>query len=289
MGTNQPGEIERLSSVVVPQIGILTQISASHLEGLQNVEGVCKEKLMLLQKLERGGLLILNDEDEFLRNVQSGVHKVLRVGFSAEGRSAWAGQIWTHEQGTSFLLNGEHRFETQLLGRHNVLNCLMAIQCALSLGADVASLQKALKEFKPVAGRLCLKNKDGIFFLDDSYNANPGSFLAALDTLKGLKWRGKKGVVCGDMRELGAESERWHRSLGETIARHGFDFVVAAGDQSKFLVEALRKTGYDRSKIFHVKDSADAGKCCQKLAVAGDLVLVKGSRGMQMEKVMQAC
>ena len=287
MGTNQPGEIERLTDIVSPQVGVLTQISASHLEGLKDVDGVRHEKLQLLQKLDRGGLLVLNGEDPLLKDAQSGVHKSLRVGLSKEGMDLWAEQVWAHEQGTSFALNGEHRFETQLIGRHNVLNCLLALQCAVSLGMDIPSLQKSLKEFKPVPGRLCLKNMDGILFLDDSYNSNPGSFQAALETLKGFKTRGQKGVVCGDMLELGRESEHWHRRLGSALAGFLFDFIVAAGPQSKFLVEEAVKEGYDSSKIFHVKDSAEAGRACQKLASSGDLVLVKGSRGMQMEKVFE--
>ena len=288
MGTNQPGEIERLSSIISPQLGVITQIDASHLQGLKDLEGVRQEKLKLLQKLERGGLLILNGEDERLKQVQSGVHRLMRAGLSKrEGVDVWADQFWAQDSGTSFTLNGEHRFETQLYGRHNVLNCLLALQCAISLGVDIPALQKKLKEFKPVPGRLTLKNMDGILFLDDTYNSNPGSFRAALETLKTFKTRGKKGVVCGDMLELGEQSESLHRELGRSLAESRFDFVVAAGDQSKFLVEELRSSGYHQSKIFHVKDSAEAGKACQKLAGAGDLVLVKGSRGMQMEKVFE--
>jgi UDP-N-acetylmuramoyl-tripeptide--D-alanyl-D-alanine ligase len=155
LGTNCPGEIERLSSIVSPQVGILTQIGASHLEGLKNIEGVRQEKLSLLKKVERGGWIFLNGEDPWLRDVQSGVHKIRRVGLSKEGMDLWAEEVWAHEQGTSFTVTGGHRFETQLIGRHNLVNCLLALQCALTLGVDIASLQRALKEFKPVTGRLC--------------------------------------------------------------------------------------------------------------------------------------
>ena len=284
MGTNQPGEIERLSSILAPQIGVLTQISPSHLEGLKNLEGVRQEKLKILQGLERGGVLILNGEDSSLKTVQSGVHKIRRVGFSRKGMSLVAEQIWCHETGTSFSVSGQ-RFETQLLGRHNLLNCLLAIECAKVFGVDMALLQKNLSTFKPVPGRLCLKNRDGISFLDDSYNSNPGSFRAALETLKSFRTRGKKGVVCGDMLELGANSEACHRQMGVFTAGLFFDFVIVCGAQSKFLVEEAVKAGYDRSKIHRVKDSVEAAKCCRKLASPGDFVLVKGSRGMRMEKV----
>jgi UDP-N-acetylmuramoyl-tripeptide--D-alanyl-D-alanine ligase len=287
MGSNQPGEIARLAEILSPQIGVLTQISASHLQGLKSLEGVRQEKLALLQKIERGGTLILNGEDVHLKEVRSGVHKIIRAGLSKENNQVWADQVWMHEQGTSFALNGEHRFETQLIGKHNVINALLAIQCALSFGVDIPALQRVMKEFKPVAGRLCQKNVAGVLFLDDTYNSNPGAFRAALETLKSFKTRGKKGVVCGDMLELGEESERWHREIGALMASMLFDFVIAAGPQSKFLVDELQKEGYHHSKCFHVKDSVEAGKACQQLVQTGDLVLVKGSRGMQMEKIFE--
>ena len=286
-GTSCPGEIERLSSIASPQVGVLTLIGASHLKGLKTIEGVREEKLKIMQKLERGGTLVVNAEDALLKDVQSGVHKVLRVAFSKAGMSLYAEKIRTTPAGTSFLLNGEHRFETQLMGRHNVLNCLLALQCALSMGLDIPSLQRSLKEFRPVSGRLCPKNLKGIVFLDDSYNSNPHSFRAALETLKELKTTGKKGLVCGDMLELGEDSEKWHRQMGSLIAGHSLDYVVAAGSQSKFLVEEAIQDGYHESKIFHAKDSADAARVCHTWAHSGDLVLVKGSRGMQMEKVFE--
>ncbi len=263
MGTNLPGEIERLSSIIAPKIGILTQISPSHLEGLKNLEGVKKEKLQVLKNLEPGGVLILNGEDPSLQNVQSAFHKIRRVVFS------------------------NPPVETQLIGRHNQINCLLAIECAKAMGMEAESLKKSLSTFKPVPGRLNLKNWDDILFLDDSYNSNPGSFRAALETLKNFKIHGKKIVVCGDMLELGKESEVYHREMGVLIAKNDFDFVIACGSECKFLVESALKAGYAASKIQHVKDSLEAAHYCQKIALPGDLVLVKGSRGMQMEKVFE--
>ena len=286
MGTNQPGEIARLTDIVAPQIGILTEISASHLEGLKDIEGVTKEKMGIVRGLERGGLLIVNNDVPALKKVQSGVHKIRRVGLLKEGADAYAEQIWWHEDGLSFSVAGR-RFGTQFAGRHNVVNSLLAIDCASALGVENSALQKSISAFKPVSGRLCLKKMDGITFLDDSYNSNPGSFRAAMETLKSYKTPGKKGVVCGDMLELGTQSETYHRELGAFAASLLFDFIIACGPQSKFLVEEALKAGYHQSKIHHVKDSAEAAKCCQKLASPGDLVLVKGSRGMHMEKIFE--
>lgn len=286
MGTNRPGEIDRLSSIIAPQVGIVTSIGEAHLEGLKSREGVKEEKLCLVNNLERGGILILNGEDPMLSDVASGVHKIYRVGFSKETHDLSADNVWRHENGASFYVNGE-LFETSLLGRHNVLNCLYAILVAANLGLDISLIKKGIDSFRPVAGRLQFKNIEGIIFLDDSYNSNPDSFRASLDTLKDLKIRERRGVVCGDMLELGESGQRLHREIGAYLAKLLFDFVIAAGPLSEYLVDEAVKNGFDPKRIYHAKDSAEAGRICREMAVPGDRVLVKGSRGMQMEKVFE--
>ncbi len=286
MGTNAPGEIERLSAIIRPQAAILTRIGHSHLEGLKSLEGVREEKLKVLKNLERGGILFVNGEDPSLANVQSGVHRVVRIGFDPAHADVIAERIEGAEKWTVFYVDGV-KMTTPLVGRHNVLNCLLAIECAKGLGVEIGEIQKALTTFKSVPGRLTLKTLSDITFLDDSYNSNPTSFRAALDTLKGLRAHGKKGVVCGDMLELGPQSEALHREIGREIAQTSLDFAVAVGPLSAWLSEEAVKQGFPAEKMFHVKDSAEAGKVCQKLASAGDLVLIKGSRGMQMEKVLE--
>ncbi|OIO39597.1 MAG: hypothetical protein AUJ72_00510 [Candidatus Omnitrophica bacterium CG1_02_46_14] len=287
MGASIPGEINRLSSILAPQIGILTQIGMAHIEGFGTQEGIKIEKLSVLNHLERGGMLIVNGQDPLLKDVKSGMHKILRVGLQKENNDLWADQLWCHEAGSSFHLNGKDLCETPLLGRHNVFNCLLAIMTANLLGVKLPVIQKALSSFNPVAGRLTAKSWDGIQFLDDTYNSNPSSFKASLETLKDFKMRGRKGVVCGDMLELGDQAITLHETLGALIADWLFDFVIAAGPLSKHLVDGALKRGFDPQRIHHVKDSAAAGKLCREIARAGDLILVKGSRGMKMEKVFE--
>lgn len=284
MGTSAPGEIDRLASIIGPQIGIITQIGLAHLEGLKSQEGVREEKIKLISHVERGGVVIVNGQDPWLKDLACGVHKLIRVGFAKDSCDLVAEQIWCHETGSSFYVNGQ-LYETQLLGRHNVLNCLFAIGAGEALGVETATLQKAISSFKPVAGRMVLKQIEGIHFLDDTYNSNPSSFKAALETLKEFKIRERRGVVCGDMLELGGHSEALHREIGALAASMLFDFVIAAGPQCKFLVDEALKRGFEAKKIHHVKDSKEAGKLCREIAAAGDRILVKGSRGMQMEKV----
>ena len=287
MGTNQPGEIDRLASLAQPEIGILTQIGYSHLQGLKDLAGVRAEKLSLLRHLKPGGVLIVNGEDPMLADVSYPQGRVIRVGFSKEKNEVVADALVLDATGTSFVLNGEENFKTRLYGRHNVLNCLLAITAAKELGITVSSLRKSLETFQSVPGRLEFRNVDGLCFLNDSYNANPTSFKAALETLREFKSEGKRGVVCGDMLELGTEAETLHRQAGNFLAGCGLDWVIAAGPLCKYLVEGALESGLDPKKIHHVKDSREAGVLCRQLAVPGDTVLIKGSRGMKMEKVFE--
>lgn len=287
MGASIPGEIETLSSIIQPQVGIVTTVGASHLEGLKSAEGVREEKLKIMKHLDRGGLLIVNGEDPYLKDVQSGVHKIFRVGFAAGGNDMFAADIWSHDAGTSFRLNAEHLIETQLLGRHNALNALIAISVAITFGIDIETIKKSMAAFKPVGGRLCVKTLEGIQFIDDTYNANPVSFGVALETLKVYKTRGRKAVVFGDMLELGAASKPLHEELGKKIASYACDFVIAAGAHAQCAANAAVKAGLDAKRVHMVASSSEAAALCKEMAAPGDLILVKGSRGTHMEKVLE--
>lgn len=284
MGTNQPGEIERLSSIISPQIGIVTQIGTAHLEGLKSQEGIKEEKLKIIQSLERGGLLILNGQDPFLKDATSGVHKILRIGFQKDQAELVAEQTWCHEKGSTFHVNGDV-YETPLIGRHNILNCLFAIAIAEAMGVEKPLIQKGIASFKAVPGRMSLKSSEEVLFIDDSYNSNPQSFKASLETLKEFKTHGKKIILCGDMLELGEHAEKYHRELGAMIAEMRFDYVIAAGDHSRYLIDGALEGGMNAKCAIHAKDSQEAGKLCHDIAKEGDIVLVKGSRGTKMEAV----
>ena len=168
-----------------------------------------------------------------------------------------------------------------------MLNCLFAAAVGAALGVDWPLILKGLESFKAATGRLQLKMVEGIQFLDDSYNANPSSFEAALDALRELKTSAKKGVVFGDMLELGAETEAQHRLLGRRLAACGFDFVIGTGEHARLVLDEALKHGLNSKKIYTAADGAAAGKILRELAAAGDCVLVKGSRGMKMEKVFE--
>lgn len=268
LGTNRPGEIATLSAMVRPQIAVVTRIGKAHLEGLGSLEGIKTEKLSIANSLERGGLLVLNGEDPELMGVTSSAHRALPVSLSSASAD-------------------KNLFEAPLLGRHNIVNVHLAVAVARELGMDDATIRKALADFRPPAGRLSLRRIEGIDFIDDSYNANPTSFGAALEVLGTFKTRGRKAIVCGDMLELGSESESCHRELGRAIAALAPDFAVAVGGWSRAVADEALQRGYRPERLRAVQDSEEAGSVLRSWVRAGDCVLVKGSRGMKMEKIFE--
>lgn len=287
IGTNAPGEIERLTRLCMPQMAVLTAIGASHLEGLKDLEGVKAEKLKVLSHLERGGLLVLNGEDPMLRDARSGVHRIVRAGWSGSGCDFEASGLWCHEKGSTFQIGDKERYETPLIGRHLALDCVLALAAASCFELTQEDKQKALSTFRPVAGRMQYKECDGVRFIDDTYNCNPTSLRSALETLKGFKVRERKVVIVGDMYELGEKSEEYHRQAGGWISEGLFDLVITAGRASRWTAEEAVRSGLGEDRVHHTEDSESAAKLYKKLARPGDLVLVKGSRGMQMEKVLE--
>ncbi len=287
MGTNQPGEIDRLSAIIDPDIGIITQIGAGHLAGLKNLNGVKKEKLSLLRHIPSHGHLIINAEDKNLRRVKVSRFRTHRVSLSVPGCDFIARKMVYKNGETSFFVGKKDFFSTQLLGEHNVTNILLAIAAAKILGIGEVTLKKRLASFKAVKGRLSSLTRKGRHFLDDSYNANPISFRASLDILKRLKVRGRKILVCGDMLELGLEEMKWHRRIGRTAAGIGLSLIIAVGPLSKVLSKEAVRSGFSSKNIFYADNSLKAGQLCLKWSQPGDTILLKGSRGMAMEKVLE--
>lgn len=285
LGTNRPGEIARLAQIVQPQIGLITLVAPSHLEGLGDLEGVHAEKTSLVPHVERGGAVVVNGDDARLSTLTSGVHRVVRAG-SSPGADFRAEHVWLHEKGFTFSAEGQ-RYEAPLVGRHNVVNALMAVAVCRILGIPADELARSLENFRPMGGRLQWREIEGIRFLDDSYNANPASMRAAIETLHELKIRGRKGCVCGDMLELGAQSEALHRQIGALLAQRPVDFVIAVGPLAGLLADEAVERGISPTRIHRAADSLEAGRICRELAREGDCVLVKGSRGMKMEKVFE--
>ncbi len=285
MGMSARGEIRELALLARPDVGVLTNAGAAHLESLGTVDEVARAKSELAEALPREGLLILNADDERLWSLNRN-RPVAMKSYALENKdadlkptsmslTAQGGSLFTLPDGTSVRLG--------LLGRHNVRNALAAILVGDRFGVPRAEAAAALGAMAPEHHRLELLNAKGIYVLDDAYNANPASMREALLLLGSIETRGQRRAVLGDMLELGPDSERFHEEVGRLIPRDSSLYVV--GSFAGAVERGARAAGLERIRRFtSVPEMAAA---VAQEAGAGDLILVKASRGMRLEQVVE--
>lgn len=290
MGTSAIGEIERLTEISQPSIGVITNIGAAHLETLQGLDGVSRAKGELYAGL-RGGTAILNLDDPRVAQlpVANGVKK-RTFGLCAEAQVR-AEAITDDENGVSFtLVMAEQRYPVQLNlpGRHNVSNALAAAAAALEMEVSAEMIVSGLSQFVSIKGRLALYPLPSAgMLLDDSYNSNPLSATAALDALGALSGDGRCVAVLGDMLELGKESVSMHEELG-TLAAKVADVLIGVGGFSGDLCRGAKTAGMKPEQLIEVPAAAAAIKYLQENQQPGDKILVKGSRGVHLEQLVDA-
>ena len=284
LGTNHKGEIALLAGIARPTVAVITNIGPSHLEFLGSLEGVFEAKREMLQYLDKGrGLIILNGDDEFLSKIK--YKNIVKYGFN-KSNDIFAEAITPRFKRIDFVVNNKMVFELDLLGKHNIYNALAAIAIALNFGLSYKMIRKALLNYKPTYMRLQPDNINGIEILNDSYNSNPSSMMRALETVKCYPGRAK-WIVSGDMLELGRESERFHKMIGESIAKYGFEGLVTFGELSKKTLSQAKANGMRKDRLWHCSTHDEIVKVLKKVVRKGDVVLLKGSRSMKMEKVLE--
>jgi len=290
LGMNRPGEIERLAEICAPEIGVITNIGPAHLEGTGSIEGVMHAKGELLERIKPGGTAVLNIDDPRVQHLSDKTSRdVLAYGVS-ENAKIRAVKIREEGPGISFeLILPPERIAVGLrtFGTFMVANALAAAGVGYLMGLSAEEIKSGLESFEPVRGRLNIfKTGNGIHIIDDTYNANPGSMGAAISTLTSLKG-GKRGIlVAGDMLELGSHSERLHRNIGSLAASSGIERLYVTGEFASSVTEGARDEDMDPQKIFvgtKKEILADLTACARP----GDWILIKGSRGMAMESVVE--
>ncbi len=289
MGTSAMGEIERLTQIAQPTMGIITNIGEAHLETLHGLDGVSRAKGELFAGL-KGGTAIINLDDERVARlpVANGVKK--RTYGLTEKAEVRAENIFVEPGAIRFdLVVSDTRSLARLPvpGVHNVHNALAAATVALELEVSLDNIIQGLAGFVPVEGRMNLfPLPSGGFLLDDSYNSNPLSARSALDALNALKGQGRKIAILGDMLELGEDAGHLHRVLGERVARVA-DILVAVGKHGDELEVGALKGGMRKEQIYKVANVTAAINLMQDCHQTGDRLLVKGSRGVQLDRLVQ--
>jgi len=293
MGTNRRGEIARLTEIAGPTVGVITNVGPAHLEGLKSLETIRKEKGDLFRVMNNKGTAIINLDDEALAPWAQ-KWKGKKITFAIQADADVTASRITHEgeKGTIFklLMDGASReILLPVLGFHNVSNALAAAAASSAAGATFDAICQGLMTFKPVGGRMeVYRLKNGGTLIDDTYNANPASVAVALKTLQGLKGECRSTVILGDMLELGGEAEKYHEEIGRNLADTGVSKAYLRGDFAKTTAKGAMKRGMKSDQVLvdlNTEETVAHLKACLK---AGDWVLVKGSRKMKMEEIVQA-
>jgi UDP-N-acetylmuramoyl-tripeptide--D-alanyl-D-alanine ligase len=284
IGMNHPGEIATLSGIAAPDAAIITNIGVAHIEFMGSREAIAREKGALAEAVGPQGTVILNADDPFSEGIAARTRaKVVLAGTT--GGAVRAIEIRQSADGSEFtILEGAHRCRAQLpvAGSHMVQNALLAVAAGRAFGLSLEGCAAGLAASPLTKARLQIKEIGGVHFLDDSYNANPDSMKAALRTLMELDTDGKRIAVLGRMLELGAESERGHREVGEAAATLGIDHLISIGNDTMAL--AAEEAGLENSAI--AQDATDAAEMLNEIVGPGDLILIKGSRSSRTELVL---
>jgi len=285
MGTNHRGEIRLLADIASPTVAVITNIGPSHLEFLRDLKGVFAAKREILEGLEKGSIAIVNGDDEYLSTIKSKAFKVMKFGFNA-ANDFHASGLSTYGATIKFILNDRSPFALNLVGAHNVSNALAAIAVAYNFEISYPDTKRALSEYSPANMRLNTRHVGDVTVIDDAYNSNPSSMRSAIETLAGYPAKGR-WVVSADMLELGQGEEEFHRSIGEAIAGSGFSGLITFGDLSRHTSSRALECGMDKNRVWHCSDRVKIVDILKKFMDKGDAVLVKGSRAMKMEEVVE--
>jgi UDP-N-acetylmuramoyl-tripeptide--D-alanyl-D-alanine ligase len=284
MGAGKPGDIEYLSAIARPEIGLVNNIAPAHLERMGSLEGIAETKGALYAALPAHGVAVINADDAFAPMFTgiAGGRRVLAFGLEhAAPVRAQIHALGATSQFTLITPHGDVEVHLPLAGRHNVLNALAASTMALAFDVPLATIKAGLESAPAVAGRLLRHAMAGGWeLIDDSYNANPGSTAAAIATLANEP--GEHWLVLGDMRELGAEAADLHAGIGKLARTQGIARLYAVGELSAHAATAFGEGAR------HFADQAALIAALSADVHAGVTVLVKGSRGSAMERVVHA-
>ena len=294
MGMSDFGEIERMSLVAQPDIAVITNIGTSHMEALGDRRGICRAKLEILCGLKKGGYLILNGDEPLLAKIGGKSYHTLYVSLTRPNADFFAQNIRVELGGTYFDVVHKGKTYSDLFvpisGRHNVWAALYAFAVATLQGLTPEQIKNGLASFRGADMRQQIKHFGDMTVLEDCYNASPESMRAAIDVLcECTPKEGRRVAVLGDMLELGKDSIKLHRAVGEYLQSRGVDLLIAVGNGGVDIAQGATEAGMDPAKTLLFIDRNDVEAIVKALAShtrAGDTVLFKASRGVKLERVI---
>ncbi len=291
MGMNVPGEIRRLTEIAEPDVALITNIHPVHLEGMKSLEKIKEEKGELFRRMRQDGSILVNQDDPRVVDLAQ-TFLGQKISYGIENPSdVMAKDVQLKKDGTYFYVSMEGEeldIHLPLLGRHFVLNALSAIAGATLFGIPLEKAKEALEHFRPYPMRMEYKELPGqIHLLNDTYNANPRSMELALETVAEMRGKGRAIAVLGDMLELGEFGEEAHRWIGRRVSELKIDLLLTFGEKTKILKDSAIHHGMSSEKTFTAQDHEEAILWLDQTIREGDWILIKGSRGMAMEKIVE--
>jgi UDP-N-acetylmuramoyl-tripeptide--D-alanyl-D-alanine ligase len=287
MGMNHKGEIATLAGLTRPDVGVYTNIGPVHIEFFGTIEKIAEAKRELLENVRQGGTVIVNNDNDFVVRISReyrGPKKTYGIDHDAEYRAT---NIREHGLlGTSFTLAAEgstREFEIPMPGRHNLENLLAAIATARAIGISWAGIERGVGEVRPAYHRGIIVPYQGAQIYDDTYNSNPYALGRALELMAQAEVQGRRIAVIGDMLELGEKELDFHRDAGRAIPK-SIDVVIGVGPRSRALLDGAQESGHH--SLHHFDNAAGAGQFLQGFIQDGDLVLIKASRGIGLDKIV---
>lgn len=303
MAADKPGDLDYLTGMVKPDIGVITSIGDSHIENFGSQEKIKQEKSILAKAVNRQGRVVLNIDDRQVKSlIKETKAKVLTYSINNEAEIS-AKEIKLifnplpnkkYDLGINFKLLSVNAFVPVFLpaviSRAGVYAALTGAALGLIKGMNLVEISQALKNYSPQSGRMKLiLGVKNTYIIDDTYNASPTASVLAIETLAGIPKKGyeNKYAVLGDMLELGKLSESKHREVGQAIAKNKIDKLIVVGERARDIARGALSAGMKEDNIFHFDATAEAGKFIQERIKSGDIILVKGSQGARMEKVVK--
>ncbi len=289
MGMDNFGQIETLARIAEPDIALITNIGISHIENLGSREGILKAKMEVTSCFDESCTLIVNSDCDMLcRENVTGPYNLITVGTDEQNEYIVRDICDFGDKGIKYtLIHNDKSYIVNLNvpGAHNALNATLAIAAGEKMGISIETSVKGLSEAQLTEKRLNIKEKDGIKIIDDTYNACPASVMSAITTLANTEGKRKIAII-GDMYELGSETEAAHAEVGRFAGRTGLDYVIAVGEFAKGYAEGAGSFLPDE-RVLYCKDKQELLPKLDTLLAAGDVVLVKASRGMEMEEIVK--
>lgn len=298
VGTNAPGEIAELARLVEPEIAVITGVSEAHLAGLGSLDAIADEKLSLLKSLRPNGCAIFNHDQPAIHAGLKRDRSYVKIKKVTFGESAEADLRLTDYRpvtpadartvsAVEFVVNDRFRYRLNVPGRHNVFNALAAIAVARRFGMDHDEISARLATFELPAMRLEARRIGRLTLINDAYNANPASMAAAVDVLCETPATRRRVMIAGDMRELGEHSERLHREVGERLAGSAVDMLIGVGSEAKRIVQTVKKMAGDKIETHAFGTTELARKRLLSYMRPDDVVMIKGSRALGLEKLAE--